>query len=59
MYRSVIMPGILLRKKAMKGVNYYQYLKLHPKDGLREELIGWYRKRTGTSFDNEKGRAKD
>ena len=33
MYRSVIIPGILLRKKAMKGVNYYQYLKLHPKDG--------------------------
>ena len=40
MYRSVIMPGILLRKKVMKGVNYYQYLKLHPKDGPREELIG-------------------
>ena len=59
MYRSVIMPGILLRKKAKEGVNYYQYLKLHPKDGPREELIGWFNNRTGTSFDDRKGRAKD
>ena len=59
MYRSVIIPGILLRKKAMKGVNYYQYLKLHPKDGPRGELIGSFSNRTGTSFDDRKGHAKD